>query len=522
MKCVNCGYELPDGSKFCTECGTPQPQNKVCPKCKSELPLSAKFCLNCGYSFAGASAGGAGSGLSMGDKNVIAGDVIGSKEEYKVSGNATIVKNEDETKKVVRCHVCGKNTPIINTHTCPVCGEATCDECYDKAAGMCTDCKSNNKASGENEYREALRKVYEDGRVDLDERRSLQALQAKLGLSDSRARELENEIKFSKAKAESFTTVEKLNMEDSAELFYGKGDVDGAYNLMHPVYEKHQYSEKVLGLYLPILEEYDSDKALEIIEGLNADMLTAYLVKIDIYTKTDLSEAERCLDNAESIWSDNLLLKCRRVNWLYKMYRETGRSMFYDDIRQIVGSMAGGNDKLERTWKARAESIRNAGKDDLPHFTENECKQKNIYIGLANSLMFVKDHTALTEEPILLKEGTDGTAGTSGKYVLFGDWPQSIKADNVSIDESKTYKVHGWECYKGSDGYYYVKAIAKPSKYVKNPTFSNGENIIKGNSYYFKMESIKWRILDNNYGGGKLLLSEQALTAGCYYPEKKM
>lgn len=55
-----------------------------CPNCNKEWPLTMKFCGECGFRF-GTSGNGAGEGtqgdLSIGDKNVIAGDVIGKKKE---------------------------------------------------------------------------------------------------------------------------------------------------------------------------------------------------------------------------------------------------------------------------------------------------------------------------------------------------------------------------------------------------------------------------------------------------------
>lgn len=56
MKCVNCGCELPDGAKFCGNCGTQQPENqqvketknKFCPHCGAENDFDAVFCSSCG------------------------------------------------------------------------------------------------------------------------------------------------------------------------------------------------------------------------------------------------------------------------------------------------------------------------------------------------------------------------------------------------------------------------------------------------------------------------------------------
>jgi len=44
--CPKCGANLPEGSKFCLNCGAKVP-NK-CPQCKAELPENAKFCPRCG------------------------------------------------------------------------------------------------------------------------------------------------------------------------------------------------------------------------------------------------------------------------------------------------------------------------------------------------------------------------------------------------------------------------------------------------------------------------------------------
>src|SRR5664279_6579153 len=47
MQCPNCKADLPEGSKFCLECGTAL--LGCCPSCGNANPASAKFCLECGH-----------------------------------------------------------------------------------------------------------------------------------------------------------------------------------------------------------------------------------------------------------------------------------------------------------------------------------------------------------------------------------------------------------------------------------------------------------------------------------------
>lgn len=57
--CNNCGKELPDGTKFCGNCGSKitapsaapaaeAPAKRFCPSCGKELSATAKFCNGCG------------------------------------------------------------------------------------------------------------------------------------------------------------------------------------------------------------------------------------------------------------------------------------------------------------------------------------------------------------------------------------------------------------------------------------------------------------------------------------------
>src|SRR3984893_19189876 len=49
MQCPSCNAGLPEGSKFCEECGAAFP--RPCPSCAHANSAKAKFCSKCGASF---------------------------------------------------------------------------------------------------------------------------------------------------------------------------------------------------------------------------------------------------------------------------------------------------------------------------------------------------------------------------------------------------------------------------------------------------------------------------------------
>ncbi|MBO4858435.1 MAG: InlB B-repeat-containing protein [Treponema sp.] len=144
-------------------------------------------------------------------------------------------------------------------------------------------------------------------------------------------------------------------------------------------------------------------------------------------------------------------------------------------------------------------------------------------IATENLVLYAKwekyDGPMLTETIISLPKNTTGTTGTSWKYVLFGDWPQTIKDDEVIIDENKTYEQGCFTYYKGNDGSWYVKCIENGNE---SCTYSNGTVVSNSDSnsiQYFKVEPIKWRVLSTDYNntGKALLLSETILAAHIPY-----
>ena len=318
--CPKCLRQYESGN-FCENCenedGSPvklEEEQVSCPKCGLKYKKGTKFCSECGTRLDGtgtSNAAGA-AGLSMGDKNVVAGDVIGHKEETHIAGNATIIKNEDQTKQVKKCHICGSIVPIVDGFDCPECHQFTCASCFDSDAGCCNDCVEQLKKHNEEEFKSALKMAYADGRIEYSERQQLITLQHKLKISDEKAKKLEQQ--FRGDTAEALTTTEKLNIEQATKLYYKEENYTEALNLIKPIFENHQTREEVLNLYLPLLAETDSEQALNFINSMQVDILMAYITAIDIALKNDdLNEAELKYKQAARIWPENALVKCYQV-----------------------------------------------------------------------------------------------------------------------------------------------------------------------------------------------------------------
>ena len=96
-----------------------------------------------------------------------------------------------------------------------------------------------------------------------------------------------------------------------------------------------------------------------------------------------------------------------------------------------------------------------------------------------------------------------------GDYIYFGEYPQTLKADAVTVGDVADEDGY----YLGSDGERYAKVVADP--YGSGYTFSDGSNVTSGNTYYFKVEPIRWRILSESDGSAFILAD--GIIANHYY-----
>lgn len=389
MKCPNCGEENPDEMKFCGNCGTKLPEKKnFCPNCNKEWPLTMKFCGECGFKFGSdgaANKSGSNNGLSMGDKNVIAGDVMGKKDETNISGNATIIKNEDESKKTAKCHVCGSIVLRIEGYDCPVCGQFTCKNCYVPEAAMCKTCRNSSGTQKEDVYKQAVKRVLEDGKIDMQERVELKSLQQQLGLTDTRILELENLVKseMNLKNTTQIGTFDKINFEKAKAELYDNLNFNEALNVLEPLHTKYPNSEVILADYLFALSNINPQKAKDFIKTIQADVLCLYLTQIDFAVKEkNYSQMEEYIVTAEKLWPDSILLKCRKAEFNLVLALNTEDESYLNIAGEIMNSCSAPKTKLERTWLLKVKrEIAEFCKKDLSEITEEYCTKQNVYKG---------------------------------------------------------------------------------------------------------------------------------------------
>ena len=385
--CPKCLRQYESGN-FCENCenedGSPvklEEEQVSCPKCGLKYKKGTKFCSECGTRLDGTGTSNAAgtAGLSMGDKNVIAGDVIGHKEETHIAGNATIIKNEDQTKQVKKCHICGSIVQIVDGFDCPECHQFTCASCFDSDAGCCNDCVEQLKKRNEEEFKSALKMAYADGRIEYSERQQLNTLQHKLKISDEKAKLFEQQ--FRGDTAEALTTTEKLSIEQATKLYYKEENYTEALNLIKPIFENHQTREEVLNLYLPLLAETDSEQALNFINSMQVDVLMAYITAIDILLKQDiLDEAERKYNRAARIWPDNALVKCYQVLLNYALYKKFGQQNFIDKAKELVENLGEAQNQLELSMQVRVQMfMQEVAGETIPEITKEFCEDNQLY-----------------------------------------------------------------------------------------------------------------------------------------------
>lgn len=273
-----------------------------CPKCNAKLEDNAIFCSNCGAEIP-AQRKNSGAGVSIGDKNVIAGDV-----------SITNVNAQDETKLVNECHVCGKHVTNDQGHTCPECGQFTCNECFDNKKKMCDSCVKEKHKVALDKYQSFASKIYAKGAISAEDRGNLKRESESLGLSNEEVISIENSFRND---SNDLTDADKIVLNDCIE-FLLNGEYEKAKEI-ESIHEKYPDNSDVFACYVRFVarsDDYDNEEVEKLItqklqeyDSKGAQMTLVELALIN----EDLSKANRLIETAKKKWPFDYLVTCYEI-----------------------------------------------------------------------------------------------------------------------------------------------------------------------------------------------------------------
>lgn len=326
--CPSCQREFGDNVKFCDTCESAdgnairlQPKappqqiiGKSCPSCNRDYPESAKWCEQCEtpdgnpvrlapkYAAAAPAAPG---GITIGEKAVVTGEVIGHKEENKYYGTTTVtnITNTDETKKVKMCAVCGvQGTVEKGFHACPGCGKDVCPTHFDSIANTCVTCRTRSVQDRENQYTQAAsRALSNDGLIDAAERTGLESWRKTLGITTERARELEQKLKQDSA-TQSWGPSQDRELAVAVAALFEEGDANTAVERLQRLVRRFPAREDVHVALLQALEVADPAAAKCAIEAMHIDLAMKSIVAARLLAAAgDYSGAIDRLDEALAV-----------------------------------------------------------------------------------------------------------------------------------------------------------------------------------------------------------------------------
>lgn len=309
---------------------------KICTNCNTEFP-DGKYCLECGGKLIERAtlSKETKSGVTLGDKNVVAGDVIGQKEEYKITGSATIIKNDDETRRVVNCSVCGKTMKIIDSVRCLSCVSYVCNDHFDWETERCSDCDKR----AETDYRNFVMQILEDGKIDRDERISLDSKAKLLKVSSQRADDIENDLKTRPKgiNGQSLSTVDKIEFKKIRKEITTLSDLAKTFESIERLYRKYPDNDEIKRRYCQ-LGPYAIGTGFTDNLSRNFDDFHTESARMDleILCNKDLHEANSILDQVKEKFPERELdVKAKELDILYRFY-ETEGDEYVEAIEELL------------------------------------------------------------------------------------------------------------------------------------------------------------------------------------------
>ena len=383
MKCRICGYLNSEGSNFCSKCGTQL--GRICPCCGEPVEEGVKFCSNCGALLDSKIIFDSTNGITIGDKNVIAGDVYGSKDDYHITGNAMIIKNTDDTKKVIACSICGKHLPLVEGYTCPECGRFVCSFCFDSNQNKCVDCLEKERKRKEREYSDFLRKEITGPLSELKVQEFI-STGKKYGLSENLISSLITHILNERGtfvRSSFLSETEKEILQNSIDNFYEKWNeksTEEEFRKIYSIFEQHKNDDLIINALVSIFIRYDFEKARAFIREVRNDSAELYCAKIDLalYDRNVIG-AINLIEDAKIVFRNDMRIKAKEIE-LYLICAATLNQPHQKvKAKELAEKLRVEGNKLERSLAFHARLL--AGVYCNDKVDDKYLKEHDLYSG---------------------------------------------------------------------------------------------------------------------------------------------
>ncbi len=214
--------------------------------------------------------------------------------------------------------------------------------------------------------------------------------------------------------------VEKIEFEKIQEDFFNcTCDSITLLSKIEKIYKAHPASKKVLDIYLPLLADTKdgAERALDIAANLSKDILSVYLIAVDIgIEQNDLAAAEQFLNKAKKISQGGLLLLCRECSFMLALYKEYKKQNFLDTALELAKKISEIEtaDVIEKSWQLKIKSLIMMHQGEkAPRYDLNFCKENNLVYRIVAWMDAIKTSDELkasingaqAEETLLLKPG---------------------------------------------------------------------------------------------------------------------
>lgn len=325
---------------------------KYCPTCRLEFP-DGKFCAECGGTLGEKPSPERRShsgGVSVGSRNIVAGDIIGHREEISVGGNATIIRNSDESKQVRHCAVCGKASIVVDGHACRSCGEWVCSKHMVFDDFRCVKCRDASLVEAKQAYLQKFQSAFSDNKVSVEERLELEALARRLGLTAEHVRQIEQGFK-AEVIGRSLSKMDRRDvrrLETARDFLFRDGEAGEALSLLESLYRDFESDENVRDLYLLALAEIDQGRARVLLPKIPYDDLAKHHMQIHLLALAgDIDGAYRALKLAKiSFGDDHPQLLAREAELSLDEFRATENRRCLDDARGLLSKLPDDGDDM--------------------------------------------------------------------------------------------------------------------------------------------------------------------------------